>query len=424
MMGEIAAIKRTLIAHPNTLLQLSQIDGIAEQIQLLQRSNNSAQQGSDPQLASAQTRSGLEKLESKLSELKQIVLDSAMRNKALAKASDQSAQIFTALAITCCIAVCPTFALYFTQNLVRRLNVLAENSDRFSRGDSLIDTESGADEIGQLDEMFRAMAGKIKEEELAKKEFVAMINHDLRTPLNSIQATLTLLGQGVYGSLSTAGVRKAQQAEVLTDELLGLVNQLLELDKIRSGHLNLTLKPVDINSVIAAASSAVNGFAEFKSVRIEVGDVSVLTQCENVPLRLEARSVNRSFQVLADEQRLTQVMINLLSNAIKHGPDNSTVTVTVKEVDSSQLEISVHDSGLPIEAELRETIFDRFIQGTGFSTGRLDGTGLGLSICKEIISGHHGTIGLTVDEAGGNTFWFRIRSVQQTKALEPARTEA
>ncbi len=121
MMGEIAAIRKTLIAHPNTLLQLSQIDGIAQQIQLLQRSNNSAQQGSDPPLASAQTRSGLDKLESKLSELKQIVLDSAIRNKALAKASDQSAQIFTALAITCCIAVCPTFALYFTQNLVRRL---------------------------------------------------------------------------------------------------------------------------------------------------------------------------------------------------------------------------------------------------------------------------------------------------------------
>ena len=268
------------------------------------------------------------------------------------------------------------------------------------------------------------MAEKIKEEELAKKEFVAMINHDLRTPLNSIQATLTLLGQGVYGSLSTAGVRKAQQAEVLTDELLGLVNQLLELDKIRSGHLNLTLKPVDINSVIAAASSAVSGFAEFKSVRIEVDDASELTQYEDVPLRSEAHSVNRSFQVLVDEQRLTQVMINLLSNAIKHGPDNSAITVKVKEVDSSQLEISVHDSGLPIEAELRETIFDRFIQGSGFATGRLDGTGLGLSICKEIIFGHHGTIGLTVDEAGGNTFWFRIRGVQQTKALEPARTEA
>lgn len=120
-------------------------------------------------------------------------------------------------------------------------------------------------------------------------------------------------------------------------------------------------------------------------------------------------------EVVADSERIVQVMVNLLSNAIKFSPAGSEVRVSVKKIDDDWVEIRVSDAGPGIPVEFRDSIFQRFEQLTpetslNNSADRV-GSGLGLAICKTIIEGHGGTLGVDGSEHGGSSFYFRIRGV-------------
>jgi len=341
--------------------------------------------------AAEQCRQSLRILESKLNRLAQRELDICLRNKIENKKLDQTAQQILAICVALNVVVCPLIALYFAQNLVRRVSILVDNSERFANGQPLIPAIEGSDEISRLDEVFRDMAARVQKADRARMDFFTMISHDLRTPLNSLQATLTLIGDGIYGKLSPEGVQRVKAAEESSDQLISMVSQLLDLEKMKSGKLDLEFRPVRLRKLLEGATSAVLGFAEFKNIKIESSD--------------------NDFCVLGDEKRLTQVAVNLLANAIKFSPEDSTVSIVVRDAENKQIEVRVSDKGRGVPPQSQALIFERFTQAERLDAG--SGSGLGLAICKEIIDEHYGTIGVESANGNGSTFWFKLKKVDE-----------
>lgn len=225
------------------------------------------------------------------------------------------------------------------------------------------------------------------EVERLKREFVAMVSHDLRTPLSSVQGVLALLSEGVIGSLSQRGSHLVTSAEEQIARLMTLLNDLLDLERMEAGKFDIKLEKVKLSEVIAPSIEAVARVAEYKEVTIKSPTVSLV--------------------VTADGPRLTQVLVNLLSNAVKFSPRGATVTVEVNDSDS-WVEVSVEDQGRGIPREHLDAVFDKFHQVEAGDAKEKGGTGLGLPICKMIIEGHHGQIGVDSVEGKGSRFWFRL----------------
>jgi PAS domain S-box-containing protein len=225
-----------------------------------------------------------------------------------------------------------------------------------------------------------------KEIERMKKDFIAMVSHDLRTPLNSVLNLLTLMSVEAYGAVNETGHKRLDAAEQDVTRLIGLINELLDLEKLEAGEIVLDLKEIDAETVMDQAQQSVYGFAQQNSVTI--------THKES------------DLKITADQKRLVQVLINLLSNAVKFSEPDSTVKMSAAR-DSDGTLIEVTDSGCGIPPEIQSTIFERYKQADGANV-KHRGTGLGLAICKNIVEQHGGTIGVESEVGAGSTFWVKI----------------
>lgn len=290
------------------------------------------------------------------------------------------------------VVLCPVLVLLFSRDVSSRLSLLVANSQKLARGEELIRQSVAADdEIAQLDTVFRKMAREISDARDAEQQFLSMVSHDLKTPLNSVYGTLTLLNEGVYGELSHAAKQKIVAAEDSISRLLLLTNDLLDLERIRTGRISLEIQSRPLRPIVEGACEAVSGFAQFKNV---------VLKCEETDL-----------QVMADEKRLMQVLVNLLSNAIKFSGDGDDVLVSSRR-DGSVVEISVRDSGPGIAEAAQKDIFERFNAAAATASsedGTKSGSGLGLSICKAIVDEHKGTIGVKSEVGKGSVFWIRLK---------------
>lgn len=224
--------------------------------------------------------------------------------------------------------------------------------------------------------------------ERMKRDFVAMVSHDLKTPLTAIQMVLTLLSQEIYGQLSAAGHKRLADAEGNVERLMALVNGLLMLDKMESGQLEILPSAITIDEVIEPSLKAIAGMAVKHEVEVNV-------------------RAHIDYDCFADRDRLVQVMINLLSNAIKFSPKKSEVLITVDH-SAQGLEVAVVDHGRGVAPELKDEIFERFKQVERSDETQKGGTGLGLAICKVIVERHGGTIGVESELGKGCRFWFRL----------------
>lgn len=278
-------------------------------------------------------------------------------------------------------------ASFFSKQITGRLGVMTNNAERFAAGQALAPPVSGADEVAQLDVVFHKMAQALNEADQQKRDFVAMIGHDLRAPLNAIQGTLELLTRGSYGQLTERGQKRVSDAEEETDRLLCLINELLDIEKLEAGMIEFEFKPTNITQVINRAVNAVSGTAEAHEVKVEVASADVELSC--------------------DGDRIVQVLVNLLSNALKISKRGSTVSV-LSSVTDGELELRVKDEGPGIAPEFVECIFDRFRQLPNQEGGAKTGTGLGLAICRALVLGHKGTIGVQSELGKGSTFWIRL----------------
>ncbi|MDR3615082.1 MAG: PAS domain S-box protein [Candidatus Obscuribacterales bacterium] len=231
-----------------------------------------------------------------------------------------------------------------------------------------------------------------REVERLKKEFVSTVSHELRTPLTSIRGSLTLLSVGALGSLPEQAKKVVAIAERNTIRLITLINDILDIEKLESGKLDMVFDTISMATVLERSSESVKAFAEQADVRLEI--------------------VPSNAQVYADGDRLVQVLVNLCSNAVKFSPKGAAVTIQVNEI-PNWIEVQVIDRGRGIPAKFKNLLFQRFQQVEASDAKKKGGTGLGLAICKGIIEAHGGQIGVESEEGQGSVFWFRIPPIQR-----------
>lgn len=220
-----------------------------------------------------------------------------------------------------------------------------------------------------------------------KRDFVNMVSHDLRTPLSSIQAFLEMLAAGFYDSSPEKMHSKAKYSEADVGRLISMINSLLQLEKMESGHIEIVQTNTQVEDLVDRSLNSIQSLADRSKITIEK-DV-----CDAV--------------IFADEDQLIQVLVNLLSNAIKFSHAGGTVTVRVIET-GANVEFQVIDQGRGIAAEFIDKVFDRFKQVELNDSRVKGGTGLGLAVCKMLVEAHQGSIWVTSKEGEGSTFHFTI----------------
>ncbi len=223
--------------------------------------------------------------------------------------------------------------------------------------------------------------------EQMKDEFISVVSHELRTPLTSIRGSLGLLAGGALGPLSDDGQRMAEIAVSDTDRLVRMVNEMLDLERMKSGRVELRRGEVAVTRLVHDAAAAVEGMAE------EAG----------VAVRVTATTAS----VRVDGDRMVQAVANLLSNAIKFSAPGQTVDVTAGR-DGGWLQVEVVDRGRGIPADMRERIFHRFQQVDASDARERGGTGLGLAIVRTIAEQHGGTVTVESTPGQGSVFTIRV----------------
>jgi two-component system sensor histidine kinase/response regulator len=231
-----------------------------------------------------------------------------------------------------------------------------------------------------------------KEIEKLKDEFVSTVSHELRTPLTSIRGALGLLEGGITGSLSEEAQGMVQIARVNADRLIRLINDLLDLEKIEAGKLEMKTTCLSVPRLIASTLDGLQAVACVVGVELHATAVA--------PERVEG-----------DEDRLVQVLTNLVSNAIKFSPRDGIIELRAETTPERRIRFSVTDQGQGIAESHRKRLFSKFHQVDSSDSRGKGGTGLGLAISKAIVEQHGGEIGMSSRVGHGSTFWFELPRV-------------
>lgn len=218
---------------------------------------------------------------------------------------------------------------------------------------------------------------RLKEVDKLKDEFVSIASHELRTPMTAIKSYLWMALAGKGGELTEKQKYYLDRAYNSTDRLIKLVNDMLNISRIESGRMSFTMKEVDLKSLVETVVSEVKPRADELSVTIEIN-----------------QSLETISHVLADEDKIDEVLINLIGNSLKFTNPGGKITISFAE-NNGFVTVSVRDTGAGIEPEDMPKLFSKFGLLPGSYTNNRNvslGTGLGLYICKNIINIHGGEI--------------------------------
>jgi len=254
----------------------------------------------------------------------------------------------------------------------------------------------GSRELGQLGEAFGTLAAAVAERELGlrddirqlkeverlKTEFVSTVSHELRTPLTAIRGALGLVLAGTTGVIASKTRDLLQIGLQNTERLIRLINDILDVERIESGHLFVRREPCELAEIL----------------RTTVESLRTVAMETHVSLVIEAQE---SVVVTGDPDRLVQVFTNLISNAVRFSPRGESVTVTLRTTPTSVV-VFVSDRGPGIPLEFRKRIFGKFQQAD--PAGASGGAGLGLAIVRAIVERHGGSIRFDSAPGHGTTF--------------------
>lgn len=285
------------------------------------------------------------------------------------------------------VGVAIFLAQFFTKSVTQRLDAVIENTRRVPKGEELTPVVSGGDEIAEMDQAFHDMVNELYTAQKMKQYLLSMVSHDLRSPLTSVQGLLTLLEAGVMGDLSEKGKQRVKSAERELDRLIRMTNDLLDVERLASGNLEMYKKSILAFEILDATIASMQTFAEQHGVTLN--------------------GLAQKLTLEADKERLVQVMVNLVSNAVKYSPRDSIVSLSVQKRDSDAL-FKVKDHGRGIPPEFQSKIFEKFQQVEEADSKEKGGKGLGLAICSSIVEAHDGEIGVESAPGEGSTFWFSI----------------
>jgi signal transduction histidine kinase len=247
--------------------------------------------------------------------------------------------------------------------------------------DSVTQELRGAIALAEAFEQQRTAVAELERLSRAKSDFVSIVSHEFRTPLTGIQ--------GFSEMMQSEDLTLAEMREYAGDinkdahRLNRMITEMLDLDKMESGRMELHHEPVDLNAIVSEAADRIRPNAPHHplSLRLDplVGEVS------------------------GDRDKLTQVMANLLSNAVKYSPNGGEIVVATR-VEGSTVHIAVRDHGMGIPKAALETIFERYGRVESLATRNIQGTGLGLPIVRQIVQLHGGAVWVESAVGEGSVF--------------------
>jgi signal transduction histidine kinase len=293
-----------------------------------------------------------------------------------------------------CMAVAVGF--FLSENVIARIQQMQQAARQVAGGK--LNTRlvvNGRDEMAQLAEAFNEMViqlddadQKKHELDVLRRDLIAWVGHDLRTPLTSIRAIVEALADGLVEDKDQhISYLRTAQADIRA--LSSLIDDLFEMAQMDAG--GLKLEKVDV-SIADLVSDTLEQFS---------------VQAQQAGIRLEGSADAGAAPVTIDVQRIGRVLSNLVSNAIRHTPSGGAVIITAQRL-NHDLRISVTDTGEGIPAEDIPYVFERFYRGEKSRSRMTGGAGLGLAIAKGIIELHDGRIGVNSQPHEGAEFWFLL----------------
>jgi len=295
--------------------------------------------------------------------------------------------------------------------VARPVRRVADAADRLAGGDrSAAVAEHGPEELARLGRSFNAMSAALDaqraelvaareasdEANAAKSQFLSRMSHELRTPLNAV------LG---FGQLLELEDLDASQREYVKQVLRGgrhlleLINEVLDIARVEAGRMALSMEPVALHEALEDVAAMIAPLAADREVGVEV------------------RDVDPALHVMADRQRLRQVLINLVSNAVKYNRTGGHVTLAAAAA-GGRAEVSVTDTGIGIPAASLERLFVPF-ERLGAERTDIEGTGLGLALSKRMVEAMGGTLRVASREGEGTTFTVDLAAADAPGAGEP-----
>jgi signal transduction histidine kinase len=269
---------------------------------------------------------------------------------------------------------------YISRRLLNLVAVMKQVSETGDYKRHVYDNDK--DEISTLSHVFNEMMEQIAISQQKKDEFIGIASHELKTPLTSIKAYIQVLDTIENKEPNKEYVKKALES---VNRLQQLIYDLLDVSKIQSGQLHLTVTEFDIDTLIDESIAA---------FQIVAGDHAITRKGSKI-----------NEMMAADRQRIEQVLTNLLSNATKYSPDEKEVIVFT-EKKKKELIVSIRDFGIGIPKEEQNKVFERFYR-TKRNSILISGFGLGLYICRDIIKRHNGKIWVESEEKG-TSFHFSL----------------
>jgi histidine kinase len=301
------------------------------------------------------------------------------------RASFNEALLYAALAAT---FVAILLSLYLSRSVIAPVQAMSLATQRIADGryEERVQVQ-GEDELGQLAARFNQMAEKLNQVESMRRQLIGDVSHELRTPLTAIKGSM----EGLIDGILPATPQTFQQIHAEADRLNRLVDDLQELSRVEAHAYELDIRPVDVSTLVQTVTKRL--FPQFEAKRITLNT----ELAPDVP------------RVLADEDRIVQVLTNLTGNALQHTPENGKVTITTKPT-NGEVRISVHDTGIGIPPGHLPHIFDRFYRADKSRSRRAGGgSGIGLTIARALVEAHSGRIWAeSAGEGQGSTFTFTL----------------
>jgi signal transduction histidine kinase len=277
-------------------------------------------------------------------------------------------------------------ARWLARGMTQPLRDMAAAARRMAGGDyrQRVTTRS-RDEVGQLAEAFNRMSAELEGVERLRRELVANVSHELKTPISALRAHLENLLDGV----ERPDPETLQVMLTQSERLSRLVEQLLDLSRLESGDVPLRIQPVALGGLVAQVLSEIEVARPGAGVALE----------QRVPPELPP--------VRADQERIHQVLFNLVDNAVRFTPPGGRVTVAA-EADGDRVRVWVRDTGVGIPPEHLPRLFERFYRADPSRARGDGGTGIGLAICRSVVEAHGGRIWAESAPGGGSTFTFEL----------------
>lgn len=314
---------------------------------------------------------------------------SATESRHVEEAFSSALVVSIGIALLAAMAAALTVTWYFTRRVQRSIDSVAAAATGIAAGQysARVPDPGLGTEFATLAATYNQLAGRLEETEVTRRRMLADLAHEMRTPLATIDAHL----EGIEDGVRLADASTLEIIRNSTSRLRRLAEDIRAVSNAEEGRLQINLQRVDAGTLAIAAVTSAEHRYDARQVSLEI-------------------QVDTRRQVLADPDRLGQVLSNLLDNALRHTPEHGTVRVRCSD-DGAWVAFTISDNGEGIAAEYLDHVFDRFYRVDSARDRAHGGSGIGLSIAKALVETHGGHISAVSPGTGhGATFTVRVRA--------------